>query len=536
MGAFVKVIIWSFIYFGIIGRIVLQWLTVSPFRYPYFREQTEQGVQWAWRTPFKDCISLWNQFSAGTWRIDTFVDVGFAALFLSYYPIWLFVIWLLVRSKKVAPKPTPLAPQKKESSTQTWANPTSSRRPRALPQGLYNTAPVPAQNKTENQAPSGSPAQPQMSEGSSMHDNYARGPDSGERRRDLPEKTPVRYQLVRNELNELCKEYDLMIYDSLSFIPNEPPVPFALAMDDCVFLVDVVDDPQAEWIPDDAYSDDEVAYWFSASQQIPSPFQRLVKQAKNLQQADIGSASVVVIVVVASGSVIGADSLMDVWKEQGGMVVRLNRSVRCEELPLLSDYVAETLSAYMPSEGSEGEEGGESGEAEENEETDNLDNDVSGDISGQILEKVAQTVDDTSSKGRKIPEEMEESGEDEAEEVEETEVEEEEKEYMTHGRRDAYKRSIPPTFEDEEEEGSQEGEGEDEEEDFSEEIFEEEQQGEEAPDEVEDQPRLSRQIPEEAQRMPTHIKPSETDRKEGNIGEGSEEETEDEDLIFPPHP
>ena len=362
MGAFVKVILWSVLYFGVLGRLLLWWLTISPFRYPYYiNTQAPDGPQWAWRSPFQDCAYLFEQFTSETWHIDTLIDMGIVAIFVLYYPVWLGVCWLLCCSGKKNSKNKPAKTKEEAPKFTPEVGNFKTRRPRALPQGLYNV--LPAEGIPEKSAADAAAgATPQAAPAPAYNQQRAAQPSAPSRPRSSPPANPR----VREALMKLAEQFDMALYDNLALTPNAPLVPFSLAMDDCAFLCDVVDDGQAEWIPDDACNPEETAYWFSAAKQMPSPFQQLVKQAEALKQEDVGDVRVVPLVILASGTIVGADVMLSIWKEKGGMVVRLDESVPCPELPLLSDFVTNTLENLdqAPEEGEEGE-GSEEEEYEE---------------------------------------------------------------------------------------------------------------------------------------------------------------------------
>ena len=345
MGAFAKIALWSVFYFGVIGRLMLTWLTVSPFRYPYFIDaHAAGGPQWGWRSPFQDCVFLWDQFVSGPWKIDSLPDVGLLLIFVLYYPVWAGICLLLYHSSSTKETNT-FATSQDAPKNQFWGEENMvSRRPRPLPQGMHNASMM--DQKTVPAAATTTPALPAVGPGASAGSSEV-----------APETPPeADNKRVRDVLLQLAQKHDLALYDNLALSSDDPVVPFSLALDNCAFLCDVVDNPDAEWIPDDACDPQETAYWFSAVQQVPSPFQKLAKQAKKLSQEDIGDSPVYAVVILVSGTIVGADALIPVWREKGGMVVRLDESVACPDLPLLSDYVEERLEALSSTETSSDEE------------------------------------------------------------------------------------------------------------------------------------------------------------------------------------
>lgn len=375
MGAFVKIVLWSILYFGVIGRLMLTWLSISPFRYPYFIDaRAPGGPQWAWRSPFQDCTFLWDQLFFGSWRVDSLVDLGLLVIFILYYPVWAGICLLLYRSsKKDATKPADTAKTEDVPPEQVWGNNNyKSRRPMPMPQGIYNMSspgraqPAPVGNTT-NTIPADNESRSPAPMADAEHHDGQLSPEANKR--------------VREALLQLAEKYDMALYDNLALSPGDPVVPFSLALDNCAFLFDAVDNADAEWIPDDACDPNETAYWFSAVQQVPSPFQQLAKQAVKLSQEDIGESPVYAVIVLVSGTIVGADSLLPVWKEKGGMVVRLDDTVPCPDIPLLADYVAEKLALLPKGEDTESEEEASSDDSftmasEENSSHESLDEDT----------------------------------------------------------------------------------------------------------------------------------------------------------------
>ncbi len=279
-------IVWFIIYTILVGGFVCKLYGVTPFNL-FFIHVGQQG--WVLYNPFEDWIKLYKAFMFENWTINSLYDFSILSCFFLFFPICAWGWYKLCRIKwRIKRK----SEQKGDKSS--LISERKMLRPRAMPMtGRGSFVPV-------------SPVQ-------SFKDK-----SSDQKEKDSSDQTSIQERM--NYLEKKAQQYGIEVFKNVAL--EGYIVPIVLATDTKAFLFDFFDKPGTEWIVEDtSFKKSELPKWYSAEDQIISPFHQLCKAAHVLRMKEEG-AFVCPVLLIIGGELLNADTLKEEQEKENGFVLK----------------------------------------------------------------------------------------------------------------------------------------------------------------------------------------------------------------------
>ena len=244
--------------------------------------------------PFIDWIRLIEDFVNDELIIDTGKELLTVLVFIGFWPVWGWgwrrcLRWFKKEASVV------LAPSKIVIKKHTMERPPMASAPVSF------TRPA------------------DYMEGKAEYETITAGttPDEAEEAEQQPNAVDMTTLLPK--IREIVQGTDMDIFEDV--LLGEVKVPVVVASDTRAYLLTFLGTNQ-EWVADeDATEEGEAPTWFCSEGLIPSPFYQM-KQAAEVLQKQESDSTIIPVVVVLNGEVLNYETMTDVWKEQGGYVVR----------------------------------------------------------------------------------------------------------------------------------------------------------------------------------------------------------------------
>ena len=273
-------VVWTLFYVLFVGGLGL-FLPYTPFRI------------WA-LNPFVDWIRLIEDFVKDELIIDTGKELLTVLVFIGFWPVW---IWGLRRCLKWSKKEASVVP----APSKIVIKKHTMERPRMASAPVNFTKPA------------------NYVEGKSEYETVTPDttPDEVEEAEQQPNAVDMTTLLPK--IREIVQGTDMDIFEDV--LLGEVKVPVVVASDTRAYLLTFLGTNQ-EWVADEeATEEGEAPTWFCSEGLISSPFYQM-KQAAEVLQKQESNSTIIPVVVILNGEVLNYETMTDVWKEQGGHVVR----------------------------------------------------------------------------------------------------------------------------------------------------------------------------------------------------------------------
>lgn len=281
-----------------VGALIYELFGLTPFGV-LFTYSAEQGV--ILYNPFIDWIKIYRAFMFEQWTIDNLYDFSLLCCFLLFFPVWFWGWYRLCRVKWGALlfKPFKKAVQN-TGKIKLMPRKKGLERPRALASTGWMPSTgtsVASASDSENMSPpeeerSFVPQQPQTKETSVQWINY---------------------------LKETAGRYGFEVFEHVAL--ENYVVPIVLATDTKALLFNFFDEPGSEWVVEGKpFEEGTKPKWYSAEDQIVSPFYQLCEAAHTLKEKEPDSVIHPVLLVVG-GVLLNPDVLNEVASEENGAVL-----------------------------------------------------------------------------------------------------------------------------------------------------------------------------------------------------------------------
>ncbi len=292
-------ILWFVVYAIPVGALIYEVFGVTPFGV-LFTYSEQQGV--ILYNPFIDWVKLYREFMFEQWTIDNAYDFSLMICFFMFFPLWVWGWRRLCRVKwiKCLTKPFKKAVQ---SSNKIKLSTQKKRLER--PKALVATGWVPSvasnAEKTDNEAA-----------------DFYPSTEAGASKSSVQQPKEATIQWI-GYLKENAAQYGFEVFEHVAL--NDYIVPVVLATDTKALLVDFFDEPGSEWVVEGKGLDEQtVPKWYSAEDQIVSPFYRLCQAAGVLKEKEPTSVVCPVLLVVG-GVLLNPDALNEVELQENGAVL-----------------------------------------------------------------------------------------------------------------------------------------------------------------------------------------------------------------------
>lgn len=289
--------VWFILYAICVGALIYELFGLTPFGV-LFTYSAEQGV--ILYNPFIDWVKLYRAFMFDQWTIDNLYDFSLLCCFLLFFPVWFWswrrlcrVKWgaLLFKPFKKAVQNTgkiKLMPRKK-----------GLERPRAL----ASTGWMPSTGALAGSS-------------SDTDDGLTQTEERRVPQQPQPKETSVQWI---NYLKETAGRYGFEVFEHVAL--ENYVVPIVLATDTKALLFNFFDEPGSEWVVEGKpFEEGTTPKWYSAEDQIVSPFYQLCKAAHMLAEKEPTSVICPVLLVVG-GVLLNPDALNEVASEENGAVL-----------------------------------------------------------------------------------------------------------------------------------------------------------------------------------------------------------------------
>ena len=291
-------LLWFIIYAISVGALIYELFGLTPFGV-LFTYSAEQGV--VLYNPFIDWVKLYRAFMFDQWTIDNLYDFSLLCCFLLFFPVWFWGWYRLCRVKWGALlfKPFKKAVQN-TGKIKLMPRKKGLERPRAL----ASTGWMPSTGTSV----------------ASASDSESMAPPE-EERSFVPQQPQTKETSVQwiNYLKETAGRYGFEVFEHVAL--ENYVVPIVLATDTKALLFNFFDEPGSEWVVEGKpFEEGTTPKWYSAEDQIVSPFYQLCEAAHTLKEKEPTSVICPVLLVVG-GVLLNPDALNEVASEENGAVL-----------------------------------------------------------------------------------------------------------------------------------------------------------------------------------------------------------------------
>ncbi len=288
--------LWFIVYAISVGSLIYQIFKVTPFGI-LFTYTKSQGV--ILYNPFIDWAKLYRAFMFEQWSIDTLYDFSLLCCFLLFFPVW---FWGWRRLCKVQWGRIFFSPFKRVAQQSKKIKILPRKKGLERPRALASTGWMPSI------PPQGQDVEP-------LEQQEGIQPNSLSSKIGIKEAS----EQWLNYLKEVASQYGFEVFEHVSL--DDYVVPVVLATDTKALLFDFFDEPGTEWVVEGRpFEEGTTPKWYSAEDQIVSPFFQLCEAAHVLKEKEPDSEILPVLLVV-SGVLLNPDALVDVAKEENGAVL-----------------------------------------------------------------------------------------------------------------------------------------------------------------------------------------------------------------------
>lgn len=293
-------LIWFIIYAVAVGALVYEIFGLTPFGV-VLTYSAEQGV--ILYNPFIDWVKLYRAFMFDQWTIDNVYDFSLLCCFLLFFPVWLWSWRRLCRIKWGA---FLLKPFKKAVQKTGKIKVLPRQKKLERPKALATTGWMPSSAAVSGSS-SGAEAEPPVPQNTG---------DLTASNTSASKEASAQWVAY---LKETAGRYGFEVFEHVAL--ENAVVPIVLATDTKALLFDFFDEPGSEWVVEGKpFEEGTTPKWYSAEDQIISPFYRLCVAAHALKEKEPTSIICPVLLVVG-GVLLNPDALNDVTAEENGAVL-----------------------------------------------------------------------------------------------------------------------------------------------------------------------------------------------------------------------
>ena len=286
-------LIWSVFYLGLGAFLVNQW----------YHFQILSLTSW---------VQLISDFKQGYFQVNSWSSLGFFAILLIFYPLWLFS-WHLLRGidligafKKIR------VPRTAKTSAKTTGPKKFIPQKINMQTGVvFTIAPTQtntAQNMSEQPIPSKTPEQPDLNVNAA------------------------------DDIIDFARAFQAESFKNLKI--NNQSLDLSLATDEKALLIVLLKRPNVSWFFDADQNTPE-SIWFSEDGHIPSPIY-ILNQVQEALKAENPTVELKKLIVLTSGSLMDAAEAQDICAQNDVQLVQFNNA-EMPDLPTLQTVIESTF-------------------------------------------------------------------------------------------------------------------------------------------------------------------------------------------------